>query len=229
MCLMCQTSKKDPSKRASKCLYRQSYGETLAKEAFWSPATRGLKKNSDGAITPAVETIRVPEHLVPPGSPLAKQLCHLHVQLSLEQSCHRQKKKSLASMHTGLLQWCPTLYNPVDCGLPNFSVRGFSRQEYWSILPNTGCHILLEHYISCCPSHQLPWVPGAARTPETQAAAPPPHSAFTVANPYPPGHPQEQTPVNDSHAEVENKSQLKPRASVAKAEDSKPSHQLCKL
>ena len=26
--------------------------------------------------------------------------------------------------------------------------RGFSRQEYWSVLANTGCHTLLEHYIS---------------------------------------------------------------------------------
>ena len=34
--------------------------------------------------------------------------------------------------------------------------RGFSRQEYWSILVNTGCPTLLEHYISCCPSHQTP-------------------------------------------------------------------------
>ena len=30
--------------------------------------------------------------------------------------------------------------------------EGFSRQEYWSVLANTGCHTLLEHYISCCPS-----------------------------------------------------------------------------
>ena len=33
---------------------------------------------------------------------------------------------------------------------------GFSRQEYWRILANTGFYTLLEHYISCCPSHQLP-------------------------------------------------------------------------
>ena len=34
--------------------------------------------------------------------------------------------------------------------------EGFSRQEYWSVLANTGCHTLLEHYISCCPGCQLP-------------------------------------------------------------------------
>ena len=33
---------------------------------------------------------------------------------------------------------------------------GFSRQEYWSVLANTGCHTFPENYISCCPSHQLP-------------------------------------------------------------------------
>ena len=41
--------------------------------------------------------------------------------------------------------------------------EGFSRQEYWSLLTNTGCHTLLEHYISCCPSHQPPRVPGTSR------------------------------------------------------------------
>ena len=101
---------------------------------------------------------------------------------------------------------------------------GFSRQEYWSVLASTCCHILLERCISCCPSCQLPWVPGAARTPVTQAAAPPPHLALTGANPNPPGQPQKQTPVDDPHAEVKIRSQLKPRGSVAKEEDLKPYH-----
>ena len=103
-----------------------------------------------------MEAVRVPAHLAPPVSPQAKQLYHLHSQPSLGQSCHRQK--SLPSMCTGSLRQCLTLCFPVDCGLPVFSIRewGFSRQEYWSILANTGFHILLEVYISCCPSHQLP-------------------------------------------------------------------------
>ena len=66
-------------------------------------------------------------------------------------------------------------------------------------------------------------------TPVTQAAAPPPHLALTGANPIPPGQPQKQTPVDESHAEMEIKPQLKPRGSVAKEEDPKPSHQLYKL
>ena len=60
----------------------------------------------------------------------------------------------------------------------------------------------------------------------TQAAAPPPHLALTGANPSPPGQPQKQTLVGEPHAEVEIKPQLKPRGSVAKEEDPKPSHQL---
>ena len=76
----------------------------------------------------------------------------------------------------------------------SLSDRGLSRQEYLSILANTGCHILLENYISCFPSHQPPWVPGAARIPVTQAAAPPPHLALTEANPRPSGQPQELNP-----------------------------------
>ena len=63
----------------------------------------------------------------------------------------------------------------------------------------------------------------------TQAAAPPPYPAFTGANPSPPGQPQEQTPMDSQHAEVEIKPQLKPRGSVAKEEDPKPSHQPYKL
>ena len=44
-----------------------------------------------------------------------------------------------------------------------------------------------------------------------------------------PGQSQEQTPVDDPHADVEIKTQLRPRGSVIKEEDPKPSHQLYKL
>ena len=113
--------------------------------------------------------------------------------------------KNLVPMHTGSLQSCLTLCGPGDCALPGFSVReGASPgKNTGAILASTGCHALLEHYISCCPSRQPPWVPDAARNPATQAAAPPPHLTLTGANPSPPGQPQEQTPVDDPHAEVE--------------------------
>ena len=53
----------------------------------------------------------------------------------------------------------------------------------------------------------------------TQVTAPPPPLALTGANPNPPGQPQEQTPVDDPHVEVETEPQLKPKDSVAKEED----------
>ena len=77
------------------------------------------KKNIDTSITPVAEAAHVSAHLVSPESPQPKQLCHLHTQHSLGQSCHRQIK-NLASMHVEFLWSCPTLCDPVDCGLPDF-------------------------------------------------------------------------------------------------------------
>ena len=134
-------NREGPQAREScKCLNRWSYRERLTKKAFWLPATGGSKKDSDRAITPAAEAVCVPEHLAPPGSPQAKQLHHLHAQFSLGQSCHRhkKKKKNLASLCAGLRS-CPTLCDPVDCGLPGFSVRegaspGKNTGAYWPVL-----------------------------------------------------------------------------------------------
>ena len=140
-----------------------------------------LKKDSDRAITPTAEAVRIPEHLALSGFPQAKQLCHLHAQLSLGRSCHRQKKscayahrvalvvsnslrpcrlayleKEMAT-HSSILAWSNSssrLAYQVSL-LGGWGGGRFSRQEYWSVLANTGCHTLLEHYISCCPSRQL--------------------------------------------------------------------------
>ena len=52
------------AREPSKCLNKWSYGERLPKEAFWLPATRGSKKDSDsswGSLCPCMlGTIRVP-------------------------------------------------------------------------------------------------------------------------------------------------------------------------
>ena len=95
------------------------------------------KKDSDRAMTPAAEAVRVPEHLMLPGSPQAKQLHHLHAQLSLGQSCHRQKMSCIYSCRVASVVL--TLCDPVDCGLPGFSVMeegspGKNTGAYWSIL-----------------------------------------------------------------------------------------------
>ena len=150
---------------------------------------RLIKKDSDRAITSVADAVHVPAQLAPPGSPQAKQWCDLHVQLLLGQSCYRQKKvlRLCKQGCFGSVQLC----DPVDCGLPGFSV---SRQEYWSILANIGCHTLLEHYITCCPSRQLPlstWCcqypcnPGSCTTstPGPHRGKPKPSRAASGANP----------------------------------------------
>ena len=142
-----------------KCLNGRSYGERLGKESFQSPATRGSKKDSDRAMTPVAEAVRVPAHLVPPGSLQAKQLCHLHTQPSLRQSCHRgkKKKKVLRLCAQGRFRLSDSM-PPCRLWPARFLCQGwgFSRQEYWSVLAKTGRHALLEHYISCCPSPNSP-------------------------------------------------------------------------
>ena len=120
------------------------------------PATRGSKKDSDRVITSATEAVHVPVHLAPPGSPQAKELRHLHAQLSPGQSCHRPKKscvyaRRVTSVMSNALRPCRLWPARLLCQRARFS-----RQECWSILANTGCHTLLEHYISCCSSLQLP-------------------------------------------------------------------------
>ena len=59
----------------------------------------------------------------------------------------------------------------------------------------------------------------------SQAVPAPPHPLLPGADPSPLGHPQEQTPVDESNTKVEIKAQLKPMGGVAKEENRKPSHQ----
>ena len=119
------------------------------------PSYKRLRKRL-WAITPAAEAVHVPAHLALPGSPQAKQLNYLHAHLSLGQSFHRQKQSCIymhrvTSVESSSLQPCRLGPARLLC-----QGGGFSREDYWSVLANTGCHTLLEHYISCHPSHQLP-------------------------------------------------------------------------
>ena len=139
-------------------------------------------------------------------------------------------KKRLTYMRTGSLQSCLTLCDAVDCGRPGFSVKGGGSPGkntglYWPVLVAIPFDCTIFSAALAANSR----VPCAAQTLVTQAAAPPPHLALTGANPSPPGQPQEEIPVDKPHAEVEINPQLKPRGSVAKEEDPKPSHQLYKL
>ena len=70
----------------------------------------------------------------------------------------------------------------------------FSRQECWSVWANTGCHTLLEHYISCCPSHQLPstWCCQGTSSCTTSTPGPPrgkPKSSRAASGANPSGWP----------------------------------------
>ena len=171
-----------------------------------------------------MEAVHVPAHLAPPGCPQFKQLRHLHAQPSLGQGCH--STTSLVSMPPGLLQSCPTLCDPVDCGLPGFSVReggspGNNTRVYWPVLvaiPSRALYFLLPQLPAplrtwCC---RNPCDPSSCMT-----SSPGPQGA----NPSPPGQPQEQTPGDGPHAEVGIKPQVKPRGGVAKEEDPTPPHQ----
>ena len=104
---------------------------------------RGSKKDSDRAITPVAEAVRVPT------GQAAASPSHWGRAAT--------GKKSLVSMCAGSLWLCPTLCDPVVCGLPgSLSGKGVLQAR---ILEHIGQYRLpypLEHSISCCPSHQLP-------------------------------------------------------------------------
>ena len=176
--------------------------------------TRGWKKDSDRAVTPVAEAVRVPEHFALPGSPQAKQLRHLHAQFSLGQS-PSQAKNNLVSVHAGSLQSCPALCDPVD----------------WPAR-----RVLQARILECIGQYWLP-SPSRALFPAALAANSPEYLA--LPEPLRPTQlhhlhtwpSQGQTQVlqrslrskpHDPHAEVEIKPQLKPRGSVAKEEDPKP-------
>ena len=106
-----------------------------------------LEKNLDRAITPTIEAVCVPRtSRVPMTQAAAPTSLSILTGADLPQA----KKKSPASMHAGLLQSCPTLCNPVDCGLPLFSVRGILQGrllecigQYWLPYPSRALYILI--------------------------------------------------------------------------------------
>ena len=149
------------TRESSKCLNSQSHRERLDKEAFWSPATRGLKidwqgHNSWGGDSPCPCTLGASRVPASPAAVPSSRSALTGAELPQAKK-NKQTKTCICACRVASVG--PTLYGPVDCGLPDFSAR----QEYWSVLANMGYHTLMEHFISCCPSHQLPWVPGAAR------------------------------------------------------------------
>ena len=128
------------------------------------------------------EAVCVPAHLALPGSLEAKQLCHLHAQPFTGAELSQAKKV----LNLDMTLWTVACQASLS--------GGFSRKEYWSVLANTGCHTLLEHYISCSPKLptplstwccQNPYNPSSCitSTPGTHCGRPKSSRATSGANP----------------------------------------------
>ena len=52
-----------------------------------------------------------------------------------EVGCHFFLQCMKVKSESEFAQSCPTFQDPMDCSLPGSSVHGFSRQEYWSVVP----------------------------------------------------------------------------------------------
>ena len=159
MRLMLQTSEKDSRQGSHPHAWT---GRAMEKNWPKRSSDRQLQeagKKTDRAITPAAEAVHVPARLSPPGSLHSRQLHQFHTQPSLGQSCHRQKMSciyalKIASVVSNYL-W------PSELWPARLLCQGgrFSRQEYWSILTNTGCHTLLSSVqsLSCIWLFATPW------------------------------------------------------------------------
>ena len=132
-----EQQRRTTGKRALYVPERAELWDRLAKEAFWSPATRGLKKDSYRTINPTAEEVLCPYILgadrVPASQAAAPLSCSTLTGAELPQA-----KKVLclcAQGHFG----CAWLCDPVDCGLLGFFVRergspGKNTGAYWPIL-----------------------------------------------------------------------------------------------
>ena len=152
------------------------------------------KKDSDRAITPA-EAVRVPAHLALPGSLQVEQPCHPRAQLSLGQSCHRQKKKKswVALVLSSSLQ--PSRLWPARLLCQRGDSPGKHTGAYWPILVATPFEstifpaALASNPLStwCC---QNPWDPSSCTTstPGPHRGKPKSSRADSGANPS--GRPQ---------------------------------------
>ena len=135
MCLMHQTTEKDPSQGSP--LSAQMGG---AIEKDWP------KRPSDRQLQEAQKMTLIGPYLLPwrhsvslntwrHQGPHKPSSCTTFT-LNSHWGRAATGKKSLASMHTGSLQSCPTLCSPVDCGLPGFCQvvsPGKNTGVYWPI------------------------------------------------------------------------------------------------
>ena len=133
-------------------------------------------------------------------------------------------------MHAGSLWSCPTLCDPVDCGLLGFSVREGVLQaripehigQCWVPYPSRALYFL-QLPTPLSPSLVLP-EPLGPKQPHTSTPEPSPGQTQVLQ-----GSLRSKPQWTTLHAEVEIKPQLKPRGSVTKEVDPKPFHQMYNL
>ena len=133
-------TEKDPRQGSPLSDVRVDLWRNTGQRGLLVASYKRLEKDSDGAITPAVEEVSVPGHLVPPGPMQAKKLCHIHNQLLLGQSCHRQK--GLAPMCAGATLWTVACQASVREGV--LQARLLQRiGQYWLPYPSRALYFLL--------------------------------------------------------------------------------------
>ena len=111
MCLILRATEKDPRQGSPLVPEWAELQRKTGQRDLLITSYKRLNKKTDRAITPTVKAVCVPAHLALPESLQAKQLYHLHAQLSLGQSYHKQKKSCLfahriASVVSDSLQPC---------------------------------------------------------------------------------------------------------------------------
>ena len=149
MCLTHQTTEKDPRQGSPLSSRMDEAMEKTGQRGLLIAATRGSNKDTNRAISPAVEAVCVSAHLALPGSPKPSTCTSFTLNSHWDRAA--PAKKSLASMHARSLWLCPTLHNHVDCGLPGFSVREGVLQarilegisQYWLPYPSRALYFLL--------------------------------------------------------------------------------------
>ena len=147
MCLMCWTTEKDP---------RQGQSAWMG----WATEKDWPKRPYDHQLQQAGKKTLIRAELL-----WQRQSVSLHTWRSqgphMASSCDAftlnthwgtvaTDKKCLVSVCAGSLWSCPTLCDPVDCGLPGFSVRGVLQArilehigQYWLPFPSRGLYFLL--------------------------------------------------------------------------------------
>ena len=135
MCLMHQTAEKDPRQGSLQVPEWVELQRKTSQRGLLIASYKRLEKDSQGHNSRCGGS-PFPAHLVPPGSPKAKWLPHLHLNSPWGRAATAKRVLCLCA---GSLRSCLPLCDSVDCGLPGFSVRegsspGKNTGAYWPIL-----------------------------------------------------------------------------------------------